>query len=614
MSGTAPSSWSRLLPVALLVACSLAVYGTTFDHQFLVNWDDTVYVTENETVRGFSLLHLRQAFSRFYLGNYAPLQMVSYMLDYELWGMKAGGFLLTNVLLHTASGVAFYFLLLRLHATWRWALPAALLFLAHPVQVESVAWISQRKNVLAMFFFLLAFLAYLRGRERAGQGSWRWYGASLAAFLLALLAKSVAVVLPLVLLLYELLLREREARQRTLARLLPYGAVAAGAAALAWISQDPAVGGGRADYWAGSLGNTLLTMVPVTARYLGMVLWPASLSPAYAQPLKDGVDLAVLLSFLLLAGIGGVGWWLYRVNRPLCFWLAVFFAGLLPVSQIVPLVTLMNDRYLYFPLLGAAGLFGGLTALAAERLRGVARVTALAGVGAILLVLPALAHVKAEAWENTLTLWQDAIRNEPAASLAWLGLGHAYYYRGYTDRALDALLRSYQLFPQDEDTLLLLGAVHQRRREPLLGRRYLLELATQNPRNATGLLALGENLWSTGELAGAERAYRQALTLRPGTADIQENLGCVLAEDGRLDEAAVLFRQSLAAGGDPRRLQYRLAGVAARAGRTGEALQLLEAALRSGFHGFQALREDAAFAALRSHPEFQRLLQTYGGE
>ncbi|HEY6009546.1 MAG TPA: hypothetical protein VIU40_14570, partial [Geobacteraceae bacterium] len=382
----------HLLPLATLLALVAAVYGGVWEHGFLVNWDDNVYVTGNETVRGISAAHLRTAFTTFFVGNYAPLQIVSYMLDYTVWGLRAGGFLLTNVLLHGAAGLLFYALLVKLHGRRLWAFIGAFIFLLHPVQVESVAWVSQRKNVLAMVFFLVALLLYCAYRQEAGRHRRLAYACSLAAFALALLAKAVTVVLPLVLVCLDVCFLEQGAWRRRLADKAPYLLAAAAVALLTYISQDPAIGGGRSEYWGGSLPATLLTMAPVLVRYLGMIVWPLQLSPAYAQPFKETVDGQVLLSLLVLLLLVGGGFRLFRRDRRLAFWLLFAALAILPVSQFVPLVTLMNDRYLYFPLLGVAAVCGGAVTFLVDRFPGRGRRGVAAAALLLCLPLPWLAQ------------------------------------------------------------------------------------------------------------------------------------------------------------------------------------------------------------------------------
>ncbi|HEY5998403.1 MAG TPA: tetratricopeptide repeat protein [bacterium] len=517
---SATAAWRQhLWPILLVVTTVALAYARALTHGFLSNWDDTAYVVGNPAVRGITLDHVRSAFTSLFVGNYAPLQIVSYMLDYELWGLQAGGFILTNLLCHAASAVLVYLLLARLHGGRAGALVGALVFALHPVQVESVAWVSQRKNVLAMLLFLAALHAYVRYRERDASRAGAWYAASLAAFILALLTKSVTVVLPLVLVALDFCFPTRAGWRRRVGDKVPFCLAAAGIAVLALISQSPGLGGGRAGYWGGSLGSTLLTMAAVLVRYATMIVWPLHFSAGYAQGFKEGIDGEVALSAALLLATALAALHLLRRQRALGFWVLVVIIGLAPVSQLVPLVTLMNDRYLYFPMLGVAGLAGGGLQAIAVAARPRWRTAALGGSGLALTLLAALSFQQVGVWRDTVTLWRHATVKEPDCSLAWLGLGAALLDRGQVDEALAALQHSYMLFPGDQDTLYQLGFIYtQRLRQPLRGRPYLLALTRLNPRHAAGLTLLGDSYLMTGEREAAAEAFRRARAIPPPAA------------------------------------------------------------------------------------------------
>ncbi|HEY5976087.1 MAG TPA: tetratricopeptide repeat protein [Geobacteraceae bacterium] len=441
---------SYLLPALLLVLATGAVYSGTLGHQFLLNWDDELYVTGNEAIRGFSLDHLHQAFTRYYVGNYAPLQIVSYMLDYSLWGLDPRGFHLTNLLLHTLNGLLFYLLVFRLQGDRWWAMAAAGVFLCHPVQVESVAWVSQRKNLLAMGFFLLAFLAYVnyRGTGRAG-----WYWGSMGAFLLALLAKSVAVVFPLALVGYDLCFRGPTERRHWLRDKLPFVGVALLAALLAVRSQASDFGGGLTAYHGGSPLITMLTMLPVLLSYLSLLFWPSRLAAVYVPVMRTGLDGPVILALLVLCLLAGAGWfWARRGGRrDLAFWLGIFFVGLLPVSQIVPLVTLMNDRYLYFPMLGFAALVTAWPRPLLARLGPAWRLPVVAVTLLLVTVLALATQRRLPVWRDSLSLWSDAVTKAPDSNVAWMGMADVYLRQGKLDLARAAYLMSRDLLPDNPD-------------------------------------------------------------------------------------------------------------------------------------------------------------------
>ncbi|HEY6008898.1 MAG TPA: glycosyltransferase family 39 protein [Geobacteraceae bacterium] len=414
------------LPILALLVLPFLVYSGIFGHAFIYNWDDYPYVLENEAIRGFTLAHLRAAFTGYFVGNYAPLHIVSYMLDYTLWGLNPAGYLFGNVLLHGINGALFYLLCRGLIGSRAAAFVAAVIFICHPVQVESVAWIAQRKNLLAMCFFLLAFSRYIAWRESGRYGA---YLLSLVCLALALLSKSVAVIFPFVIILYDLCFDAGEGRPVRLRDKLPYLAVTLVVAFLALESQQEQLGGGRRGYPGGTPLTALYSMLPVLAGYLRDCLFPRGLLPFYMVPIRHTPDLAVLgagcLAFLLVL----LGWALFRRDRRLFFFCALFFVGLVPVSQIVPLIPLKNDRYLYFPLLGFAGFGAALLARAWQAVsRGRLAVVVIAAL--LLGPLPFLAHRQAAVWQDDITLWGYTVRNDPDNQVGWLMLMKGYTHRG----------------------------------------------------------------------------------------------------------------------------------------------------------------------------------------
>ncbi len=428
--------YTRYLPILLLVAGVFAVYGATFGHDFLINWDDEGYVLKNGAVRGFSLPHLRAAFTSYFVGNYAPVQIISYMLDYELWGMNPAGFIATNLLLHSLNGVMLYGLTLKLCEERLIAWGAAFVFLFHPVQVESVAWISQRKTLLAMVFFLAALRLYLEYRERRSVAAYWW---SLAAFTLALLSKAVVVIFPLVALLVDLCFAGTSGRPR-LRDKLPYLGASLVVGCLALVSHAPVLNrpSGIRAYPGGTLLTTAYTMAPVLSSYLRDCFLPLDLSPYYMTPIKASPDGEVLLSAVLVLLLCLLGLLLSRRSRTLFFWYALFFAGLLPVSQVVPLITLKNDRYLYFPMLGFAP-FVAMVLGALLRKRGGWRWVAGLSILVALVSLPLRAYRQSLVWKDSLTLWSYALRKDPRNQVALQMLALYHTRHGNVAQAFDAV-------------------------------------------------------------------------------------------------------------------------------------------------------------------------------
>lgn len=600
-----------LLDSAILTLWAVVIFGRIVGHHFLSNWDDNWYVLYNDAVRGFSWAHLRDAFTNYYVGFYAPLHIVSYMADYSLWGLWPGGYLCTNIILHAANGLLIYYLLRRWYGDRLLAFVSAAIFLVHPVQVESVAWISERKTLLGMFFFLIAWERYCRYRDLsqgAGRGA---YVASLAAFVLSLLAKSTGVVLPVVLVLYDRCFAGENRRRPTYLDKIPFVLGAGLFSVLVMFTQLPGVsGGGRTAYHGGSPLATFYTMLPVFCRYLRMLVWPAGLSATYAPPIRHGIDGAVALSALLLAGVAILTVRLYRTDRRLAFWALFFWVGLLPVSQIVPVISLMYDHYLYLPLMGAAVLAGSGGVWLRDRLKE-RRYLLYPLLLLPLIALSVASFVRAAVWKDTLTLFSDAVQKEPESDKAWDVLGGVYQAEGKVDLARAAYERGLGLNPANAEILDGLGALYTETGELDKGYLLLRRLVTMRPDYVTGWASLGTNYLKRGNYVEAEKAYKRAQHQQPDALQVVMLLGDLYRKWGRLDLARGYYLQAEAKGWTPVDTAYRLACVESAAGHPSEALGWLEKSLQRGFDDYDRLYEDRELASLRSDPRFARLVGRY---
>jgi Flp pilus assembly protein TadD len=604
----------HLLPIILLSALTSVVYANALGHDFLLNWDDGLYVVDNETIQGITGEHLKDAFTQFYVGNYAPLHIISYMIDYALWGLRPSGYIFSNVLIHAVNGILFYLLLFRMNQRRALGFLAAFIFLFHPVQVESVAWISQRKNLLAMFFFLSSFHFYISYRTTGKLWSKLFYTASLLAFVLALLSKSVAVILPLVLFLYDLCYREKSDRKSWITNKIPFLFAAGAALLIALKSQLPENEGGRISYAIEGPLGLFYTMLTVLARYFKIIFWPTELSAIYMPPMKVRIDGAVAWSALLVVLLVILGLYLYRRRKELFFWYALFFAGLLPVSQIVPIVTLMNDRYLYFPLLGGAAFYGLIALPSAEnanhyRKRGLSFILCL-----LIMPLPWLSWQRVSVWRNDSSLWMDTTRKTPSSPLAWNGLGMSYVDAGRSVEAVDAFLKALSIDPDYKLALNNIGALYNNRGKISEARPFLLKVVELFPDDINGLMNLGINYYLSREFQKAELTFKKVLALKPQWPDALSCLGDVYLKMKNLEMARRYYREAIDVGGSKAHLEYSLACVESLSGHPREALGHLEAAFKMGYNDFQNIEKDSALDSLRKFDDFQILMHRYFGK
>jgi hypothetical protein len=484
------------LHLAIIVVATCLAYAGSLGGAFVS--DDTVSVVANETIRGLDAAHLARIFTTFDDANYIPIKVLTIAVDHRLWGLDPVGYHVTNLAIHVGCALLVYVLLGRLGLAPPAALAAALVWSLHPLQVESVAWISERKNVLSGFFFFAALLTYLGFRERRGAGV---YVALLVLFALALLSKMNTVVLPAVILAYERTWHHG-LRRREVVAMLPLVVLGA---LVVWynLAGNPLHG---ARWHGGNAIVTWLSSIVVIFRYLAAVVLPTGLAPKYQVPLYgSALALPVLASIVGVLALAGVTMWLVARRRREAFWLAWFALCLAPMLNIVPFPALMQDRFMYLPLLGPVALVAGW-ADAAARAAAARRALAVAA-AALIAVYGALTIRQVEVWDNPLALW----RAEAVTA--------AFYAYDPGARLPD--------FDAKRDFVAAVAAEH-----PSSG------IAVNN--HAGLLYAAGQR---DAALAGFERAAQ----LAPRDATVLVNLARAYAAAGRLDEAEVMAARAAAA-------------------------------------------------------------------
>ncbi|MGH7200262.1 MAG: hypothetical protein ACREJB_06630, partial [Planctomycetaceae bacterium] len=446
------SEWLRTHTRCLLslVGLTVALYLPTLGYDF-VNWDDPWYVVNNPLIKSWQPSNLYALATQAAVRNYAPATLFSFLVDHTLWGLWAGGFHLTNLLLHALNAALVYALVVRLtHSRWTaWA--TAALFAVHPVQIETVAWISSRKGLLSATFILAALMCWLRPKRSGRAEAW-----GLAFFALALLSKAIAVVVPAVVLLYDVLVR-----RETLAVALPRQVIPGFLSVLlllATMSAQSGSTGGVREHLTLSQAEILAVDAVILWRYAGMLAWPADLCVLYDPPAKG---------IALPAAVGGTAWlavavllWRSRKRRPMPTWAAATcLLFLLPVLNLFPITTLMNDRYLYLPSVAAFGLF----AAALHRLPAVWKASGLESrcafrggvprnltVAAMLICYGMMAHAHLPVWRDGLSLWGHAAAEAPRLAAARIELANALHAAGRDDAAVRVLHGALRDCPADE--------------------------------------------------------------------------------------------------------------------------------------------------------------------
>ena len=491
-----PSRNTSALTVVAIGIVTVIAYARSFQGGWIS--DDVSLIVDMPVVHALTAANVRtMATTRTDGVNFIPLNFLSLALDYAIWGPNPFGFHLTNLLVHVANALAIYWLLLRLGESAGLAATVALLWAIHPVQVESVAWISERKNVLSTLCFLLAFHAYVRWSARPRIGT---YCAMLALFVAALLSKINTIVLPVVTLAYELMV-QRRFRARDVAAVLPM--LACGAAG-AWLNLHDNVSHGAA-YHGGSFWVTLRTSATVIPGYLFNVLLPVRLATFYPVPLHDSwLDPPVAAAAVLIVALAAATVWLAVRRRPEAFWLVWFAATLAPMLNLLPFPALMNDRYLYLPLLGLLVPLVRVVRSALERVGATRATPVLAAATAAALVM--LTAARAPVFHDELAYWAD------------FGLRYSYIT---ADQPYGAPPR-------------------------VAEKRMLQDALTRHPERAALYNNVGAFAFEENRIADAIPPLERGRALDPGDPVIALNLGRTYLLAGRTDDAVATLREAIA--------------------------------------------------------------------
>ncbi len=611
-----------LIAVALIVVV-MTIYGRTAQFEFL-NYDDNLYVTGCvQTRNGLNWDNVGWAFTTGAASNWHPLTWLSYMLDVSLFGDKPGPMHLENALLHAANSVLL-FLLLRMTAgaVGRSAFVAAL-FALHPLHVESVAWIAERKDVLSTLFWFLTTLAYAQYVRRPGVGR---YLIVLFSYVLGLLTKPMLVTLPATLMLLDLwpLGRYENASKwpmraiRLFTEKLPLFLLAAASSVATIAAQHGGKSMTTLDVlpFAQRLANASISYV----NYLIKMAWPAHLAPFYPHPGPAiSYTAASLCAVLLLSATIAVLAALRHKPYLAVGWLW-YLGTLLPVIGIIQVgAQAMADRYTYVPLTGifiliAWGTHDLAIAFTPAR-RKTAMQWALKGTALLILHLFGIAAIiQARHWHDSISLFRHTLRVTENNHLAHKNLGVALADKKQFNEAMEEYAKAIRIKPNDPDLYYNMANAMgelQRTEEAVKHYRKAIEISPNHlnahynlgntlahmgrfeeaaahyretlriePNHTGALVNMGNTMAMTRHLDEAAAYYQQALRLEPGNQESLSNLGNVYAEQGRTEEAIAQYRR--AGQNDPRDVQSynNMAQTLIKAGRYREAADALEHVVR----------------------------------
>lgn len=618
----------------LIALLTILAFAPAAGHQF-VNWDDDHVLVLNDRYRGLAWENLRWMFTTAFAGHYQPLTWLSYALDYRLWGgLDPGGFHMTNIALHVAAAVGFYFVARRLLRaattspnptllTLSSAL-AALLFAVHPLRVESIAWVTERRDVLSAALLMPALIFYLRAATTSHPRAYRAHlAAALGFYALSLLSKASAMTLPVVLLLLDVyplrridLLGDRLARSNAASPLPRPRDEASPAMRLHHILAEkclflvPAMLSAILALWAQAQSGALRTAQEHSLDvrlaqalygigfYLWKSLWPHNLLPLYEQRFDVSPwDFPTILSAVFAIALTATAWRLRRSTPGLLIaWLAylVFLSPVLGLAQSGPQV--VADRYSYFSCLGWAVLAGGaLHHLLTRANRSIpnARFAVFAPPAITIALLIFHARQQTLLWSDSLTLWTTVIQRAPRTGTAHANLATELNRRGDYPQAYQSAKRALEILPGNVVAHVAVGraagafgeeAIASNDRAAALARFaeaefHYTQALSRWPEDRGTLAGMVATKLSLAKFAEAADFAKRLIELDPKNPDWPDLLGRVRASAGDLPGAAAAFNQSLNLNPDRADSRIRLANVHLASGDTAAALAVLDAGI-----------------------------------
>ena len=541
----------RIAPY-LAAFMAFVVFMPALDGEF-VRWDDFSNLSANQSFRGLGPEQLRWMWTTFHMGHYIPLSWMTLGADYLVWGMDPRGYHLTNLVLHSVNAVLLYHLTRRLilraqpqrFATETpvvlAALFAALLFAVHPLRVESVAWITERRDGLSLLFMLATILAYLRFVEGAARRR-AHYVLAVALFACALLSKAIAMVTPGLLLVINMYpLRRLGGMQgftgaeprRVYRELVPFALLAGATAALSVV----ALSAGRQYV----IDDKLAASVYSYAFYLWKTLLPVGLAPLYERPVDlDATAPRMLASYFAAIAVLVATWRARRRHPTVAACVAAFTIALLPLLGFVqngPQIA--ADRYTHHAA-PALAILAGCAFLV------VPRPTRLIPVGLLVVAtLSALTWQQSHVWRNSESVWQRVLAVDSTSAFAHNNLGELRASRGRRSQAIAHYERAIMYRPGYADPHANLGLELTARGETVRAIEHLRRALELQPDHMAALLNLGNVLLAEGDFASAVECYRRAATLMPEHAGAEFNWGVALARQGDYAASIPHFRRAI---------------------------------------------------------------------
>jgi tetratricopeptide (TPR) repeat protein len=532
----------RFLLCCLLVASATFIAFVPSLHNGFVNWDDDRSIMLNPDAHGVNARHIAKVFTSTYLNHYLPVTMLSFMGEYSLFKADPAGYHWTNLLLHVVNALLLLGLIVALSGRYSVGLLTALLFAVHPLSVESVAWIAERKGVLSATFYFISLLSYVRYKKN---GRRAYFIMCMGSFVLSLLSKSMAVSLPFVLLLMDYLMG-RKIDKKNLLEKMPFFILSAIFLCSAYFSkQDPMNQGPHY-----TLVQSILGPAYNICFYLVKTIFPVHLCALYSTGEHDaGLTVKMALSAILLCGIAILVYRSRRSSKIVVFSALFFLVTLLPVLQIVSSGGWTNvaDRYTYVPLIGVYFLIAtgySLLFKKASENNATVRTAKVIGSMAIIVLLSCMTYNRCGVWHDGFTLWNDVIKTDPSA-VAYTNRGFAYASEHNYTRAVGDYNQAIDLNPAYAPIYNNRGNAYSALGDNALAIKDYNQAIAIDPRYAQAFGNRGIAYKTLGDFDRAVEDFSQAIRLAPMYAIAYNNLGAAYCFKGEIDLSISAFSRAI---------------------------------------------------------------------
>jgi tetratricopeptide (TPR) repeat protein len=547
------NSRSNWVAAAIITFLVFMIYSNSFQNDF-VNWDDPGLIIKNQRIRTLDWQNILEIFTPKKSSTFQPIRVLSYAIDYRIWKFNPIGYHITNLLFYVLTCIMVFFSLDMLSTNLRKgvsesshrraAFLGSLLFAAHPVHVEAVTWLSARKEVLHGFFFFLAFYLYLKGKEERGRKKVILLSLVLLVFILAILSKPSAVVFPAVILIYEVAFKKDGwidfVKRHWFFLVLSILISLTFAIILMKVMLEA---GGVKAYRGGTFLNNLLASSYVFFNNIKLLAFSINYSPAYTIRIFYSV---LTLQTLLVIGVTSLlfGLSIWSLKKTKIFFFSFFFlvVTLFPYLNIVPISTLLADRYLFIPSFSFCFLLGigfdKLYRLVHRRFsEGFFKLFSVVIFLFLLGGYSFMTFQQNKIWENSYTLWSDAVRKYPQSNEANALMGVVYMDLGMNEKATEYLERAVDILPIDYESRNNLGIVYGRLNMPEKALNELLMAIALKPENDLIKINLSVFYQRQKEYKRSEEILKHLISKNPKNAQLYFRLGLLYKEMGHYGAA-----------------------------------------------------------------------------